>query len=219
VKRLIGEKLLSFFDRFSEKVAELRQSTTCACHACAHIDHLRLKLIVHSGEALFHRVLHFMELAGVDVIIAHRLLKNSVTSDQYLLMTAAAQKDLQFPSHIQWREGSETYDDLGPIPTRLYQPEGAAPSPSRATPARPSFGQRFRHSAKLFCKLWFSPVRTMARRYPRSFRHIDANSSVSGRASLAVFTLILTPLFLPVGILMALGHAFKPPLSLQPRDA
>lgn len=213
VKRLIGEKLLSFFRRFSDKVAELRQSTTCSCHACAHIDRLRLKLIVHSGEVLFHRVLHFMELAGVDVIIAHRLLKNSVASDQYILVTAAAQKDLQFPSHIQWKEGSETYEDLGSIPTWLHLPDGAAPSPSRAAP---SFAQRFRRSAKLYCKLWFSPLRTMARRYQRSFRHVDVNSGAGRRASFAAFTLILTPFFLPVGILMALGRALKPPPS---RDA
>jgi hypothetical protein len=219
VKRLIGEKLLSFFRRFSDKVAELRQSTTCSCHACAHIDRLRLKLIVHSGEALFHRVLHFTELAGVDVIIAHRLLKNSVASDQYILVTAAAQKDLQFPSHIQWKEGSETYEDLGSIPTRLHLPDGATHPPSSPTPATPSFAQRFRRSAKLYCKLWFSPLRTMARRYQRSFRHVDVNSGAGRRASFAAFTLILTPFFLPVGILMALGRALKPPPSLNPRDA
>src|SRR6266850_3949674 len=86
-KKLIGRKLLAFFDVFSEKVQELSQSTTCTCHACTHIEKLRLKLIVHNGEVLFHRVLNFQELAGVDVIIAHRLLKNSVQADQYLLLT------------------------------------------------------------------------------------------------------------------------------------
>ena len=54
--------------------------------AIEHIEKLRLKLVVHSGEALFHQILGFQELAGVDVIIVHRLLKNSVEADQYLLM-------------------------------------------------------------------------------------------------------------------------------------
>jgi hypothetical protein len=60
----------------------LSQSTTCSCKACTHIERLRLKVIIH-GEALFYHVFRFLELAGVDVIIAHRLLKNSVIADQY----------------------------------------------------------------------------------------------------------------------------------------
>src|SRR5712671_2353564 len=77
-RRDISEKLLTFFHMFSEKVVELTQSNTCTCNACTHIEKLRLKVIVHSGEALFHQVFNFVELGGVDVIIVHRLLKNSV---------------------------------------------------------------------------------------------------------------------------------------------
>ena len=53
-RKLLGRKLLSFFDAFIEKASQLSRSTTCSCNACAHIEKLRLKLIVHSGEALFH---------------------------------------------------------------------------------------------------------------------------------------------------------------------
>ena len=56
-KKVIGAKLILFFDSFRRKVSELRRSTTCNCNACTHIEKLRLKLIVHSGEVLFHRVL------------------------------------------------------------------------------------------------------------------------------------------------------------------
>ena len=77
----ISRKLLDFFQRFREKISELGRSNTCICNACTHLEKLRLKIIVHSGEALFHRVLHFNELAGADVIIVHRLLKNSVPAD------------------------------------------------------------------------------------------------------------------------------------------
>src|SRR5215475_1001099 len=36
-RRIIGNKLLSFFRMFGEKVRELSQSTTCSCNACTHI--------------------------------------------------------------------------------------------------------------------------------------------------------------------------------------
>ena len=93
-KRVVGERLFTFFSEFSGKLGELIGSTTCTCHACTHIEQLRLKVVVHSGEALFHRVLNFVELAGVDVIIIHRLLKNSVNADQDLLLTEAARREL-----------------------------------------------------------------------------------------------------------------------------
>ena len=103
-RRIIGEKLLAFFRLFGEKIGELSQSTTCTCNACAHIEKLRLKVVVHSGEALFHRVLNFVELAGVDVIIVHRLLKNSVNADQYLLLTEAARPDVEFAGKFTWQK-------------------------------------------------------------------------------------------------------------------
>src|SRR5262245_40017937 len=92
----VGQMLLTIFRKFSGKLRELSASTACTCNACKHIELLRLKIIVHSGEALFHRVLNFTELAGTDVIVVHRLLKNSVQADQYLLLTEAARDDLEF---------------------------------------------------------------------------------------------------------------------------
>src|SRR5205823_7228509 len=111
-KQIIGKSLMAFFRMFSEKVNELSRSTTCTCNACTHIEKLRLKVVVHSGEALFHRVLNFLELAGVDVIIVHRLLKNSIAADQYLLLTEAAWRDLEFTGEIPLVNSSETYDDI-----------------------------------------------------------------------------------------------------------
>ena len=217
-KQLIGAKLLTFFRLFGEKVAELSQSTTCSCNACTHIERLRLKVIVHSGEALFHHVVQFLELAGVDVIIAHRLLKNSVIADQYLLMTAAAWEDVQFPEQVQLVKGSESYSDLGRIDTLLYLPDGDfKPQPS-AAPKKSNFLQRFGQSSKLFCKLWFSPFISP---WPRGqiFRHVVASTSAGRRIAFASFTILLTPLFLPAGALMALLHALKQPSLPQRYDA
>ena len=215
-KRVIGEKLITFFGLFSERVVELSQSTTCTCNACKHIERLRLKVIVHSGEALFHHVFHFLELAGVDVIVAHRLLKNSVTADQYLLMTATAREDVQFPEHVQLAQGRESYGNLGRIDTLVYLPD--VDSTPRAAPWKSTFFQRFSHSGKLFCKLLFSPLVPPPGPHQRSFRNVFASTSAGRRVVFASFTLLLTPLFLPVGTLMALVHALKQPTPPQRHD-
>jgi len=196
-KRIIGDKLLTFFRMFSEKVSELSRSTTCTCNACTHIEKLQLKVVVHSGEVLFHKVLNFLELAGVDVIIVHRLLKNSVHADQYLLLTEPASHELEFSSAIQLSQSTETYDDIGRIKTLVYLPDG------ERKPAMPlSFKRRFVQSLRLFCKLWFAPFAS----HSSSFRHVTSSTSAAGRTGFAVLTALLTPIFLPVGTISVLFH-------------
>jgi hypothetical protein len=208
-KREIGDKLLIFFRMFGEKVRELSQSTTCNCNACAHIDQLRLKVVVHSGEALFHRVLNFQELAGLDVIIVHRLLKNSVKADQYLLLTEVARQDLEFAKEIHWGSGSENYGDIGSVQTLIYLPDGLP-----VVQGKSSVGQRFSRSWALFLKLWFAPF---ARQ--RTHNPLSSDATPIGKAGLAVLTFLLTPLFLPAGLIVAFLHSLRPaPPRFKPGD-
>ena len=210
-RKTIGDNLITFFRMFGDKISELSQSTTCTCNACAHIEKLRLKVVVHSGEALFHRVLNFVELAGVDVIIAHRLLKNSVNADQYLLLTEAARHDVEFPGQMQWRGGAETYDDIGLINTFVYLPDGQTDAPAVAS--RRSITDRFVKSWNLFWRLWSAPFAPRPR-----FTHIKSTVSVAGRIGFALMTLFLTPIYLPVGTVFVLFHASRKPAKPRRPD-
>jgi hypothetical protein len=203
-KRVIGDQLLEFFHRFSEKVGELGRSTTCTCHACAHIEGLQLKIVVHGGEALFHRVLNFVELAGVDVIIAHRLLKNSVTAGQYLLLTEAARRDLEFSRELHFVESAENYADIGLVNTLVYLPNGDQPVVN--PPADASVAKRFSQSWKLFCRLWFAPFVPR----PAPFRNLTVTANPAGKVAFALLTAWLTPFYLPVGMVFAFFHALAP---------
>jgi len=207
-RRVIGERLLTFFHRFGEKLGELSRSTTCSCQACTHIEQLRLKIVAHSGEALFHRVLNFVELAGVDVIIVHRLLKNSVNADQYLLLTGAARHDLDLPGTISLVEGAETYSDIGRVNTLVYLPEGET---ARPAPAGIPFATRFGQSWKLFWRLWFAPLGT--KRQP--FRNVSSGAGTPGKIAFQLLTIVLTPFYVPVGAVFVLLHALKPPARHQ----
>jgi Protein of unknown function (DUF2652) len=210
-RQIIGKSLLAFFRMFSEKLNELSQSTTCACSSCKHIEKLRLKVVVHSGEALFHRVLNFVELAGVDVIIVHRLLKNSVAADQYLLLTEAARHDVEFSGQIQLSSGVETYDDIGQVKTLVYLPDGQPAATADATGT--SFRGRFGKAWKLFVKLWFAPFAARPQ-----LAHITSDVSAAGRTGFALLTLLLTPVFLPVGTLFVLFHALRKPAKPHRHD-
>ena len=81
----------AFFAAFSECLARQRETrANCICDACTRIDHLALKAFVHCGEIAIKQVRQFEELAGEEVILVHRLLKNHVPSREYVLLTEAA---------------------------------------------------------------------------------------------------------------------------------
>ena len=80
---------LHIFRKFHEKRIELNSSTQCNCGACSSITNLTLKFIVHSGDVRSTKISNFVKLYGKDVILVHRLLKNNINENQYILFTNA----------------------------------------------------------------------------------------------------------------------------------
>jgi hypothetical protein len=117
----VARKLPRFFETFSDRLVRERESAMCLCGTCQNADELKLKVIVHSGEALFHKIDRFENVSGVDIILAHRLLKNSVASDEYLLVTDSARRDLPLPDSLTLTAGAEFYEGFGEIATWVHQ--------------------------------------------------------------------------------------------------
>lgn len=89
----------AFFPAFHDCLGRQRQARAhCNCDACTGIDHLALKAFVHVGELAIKQVRQFEELAGEEVILIHRLLKNHVPSRQYVLFTEAARSAAGLPT-------------------------------------------------------------------------------------------------------------------------
>ena len=198
----ISRRLLEFFRCFREKLAELGRSNHCTCHACTHLEKLRLKIIVHSGDVLFHRVLHFEELAGMDVIIVHRLLKNSVKAGQYLLLTEVARRELEFPETMKFQNSFETYEDIGRVQTGFHDFDFDAPAAVER--GGKTFRARYRESWRLYLRLWFGPFAGRGK-----FQNLPSESSQPGRAGFAVLTALLTPIMVPVVAVMMVFRSLK----------
>ncbi|MDE3058175.1 MAG: DUF2652 domain-containing protein [Bacteroidota bacterium] len=147
-RRTIGEKLVTFFRIFSEKIVELSGTHICECNACMNIEKLKLKIVVHAGKALLYRIGRFNELAGVDVITVHRLLKNSAASPEYILMTEPAFREMIFPQTVSVVEGAETYDEIGTVKTFLYEPARFLADDARLKPV-PKYSRFGKRMAKL----------------------------------------------------------------------
>ena len=85
----IIENVYKSFERFNARQKKLIGSGDggCPCEACCKIDNLKLKAVIHHGEVAIKRLRQFEELAGKDVILIHRLLKNSIDKNEYILIT------------------------------------------------------------------------------------------------------------------------------------
>src|SRR5438876_6591336 len=103
----------TFID-FHRRLRDMQTVTTCPCNACANIGILKLKFIVHHGKFSRQRLGNVEQLHGTDVIVAHRLLKNTVPSKEYLLVTDAVLQRLPADMRERFTPHSESFD-LGAI--------------------------------------------------------------------------------------------------------
>ncbi len=115
----VSRKLATFFEAFIARTGMTIESTPCGCAICRNSDQLGLKIIVHSGEAVFHELAGRPQVSGPDVILAHRLLKNSLASSEYLLLTEAAYQALgdHLPGRFEARE--EHYEGFDRVRVRV----------------------------------------------------------------------------------------------------
>jgi Protein of unknown function (DUF2652) len=146
--RVSGSMLLDMVDAayfaFRRRLHSVTQATTCSCEACQRIPGLDLKFVCHTGDVLRQRIAGRSELAGRDVIVAHRLLKGTTVEragvHNYLLLTDAAMVALDLDAQALDMIGlTERYDDLGAVQCHLLdlgrrwageqrQPAGPRPS-------------------------------------------------------------------------------------------
>lgn len=107
---------------FQAGLAAAGEEWTCTCNSCARIHDLSLKFVLHHGEYFAQRIFGRDELAGPDVIVAHRLLKNHVRdligAQPYALLTDAGLAALEVPAG-EMVATTESYDGLPPIPVHV----------------------------------------------------------------------------------------------------
>jgi uncharacterized protein YndB with AHSA1/START domain len=101
---------------FARRRRTVALSSSCDCEACQRTPELDLKFCAHYGSFVEHDVAGSRELVGSDVILAHRLLKNTVSATHglrgYALVTDACAEVLGLSDlvpHI------EHYEDIGEV--------------------------------------------------------------------------------------------------------
>ena len=107
---------------FRRRLRSIDLATTCDCNSCRLAPKLDLKVFVHHGAFVWSRIAGRDELAGSDVIVAHRLLKGAGAAEArangFALFTAAAVEALGLDADaLQLRAGAEDIEHLGRVDT------------------------------------------------------------------------------------------------------
>jgi uncharacterized protein YndB with AHSA1/START domain len=137
----VADWLRETFRIFHRRLRDIRAATTCPCRACATVQDLGLKFVVHRGEFSRYEVAGRVQLHGNDVNLAHRLLKNTVPGREYLLATAAALAGwpesfrgefVAAPQRYDVGEVDASYVDLRPLRDAVWHEASPAVDPQTA---------------------------------------------------------------------------------------
>ncbi|GMR12088.1 MAG: hypothetical protein BMS9Abin29_0275 [Gemmatimonadota bacterium] len=114
------------FRAFAAEMRLLSTSPRCSCEACSSVERLRLKQVVHAGEVALEQIGKFEKLFGLDVIIVHRMLKNSVEAKQYLMISEPAYEAMDGFYGLEPEERVEKLKGVGRLETRVFDEEQIA---------------------------------------------------------------------------------------------
>lgn len=94
----------------------LEKNRICSCNACSTAIDLELKIVVHVGYFQFIEIQNNRKPFGEAVIQVHRLLKNSIKSDNYVLISNDMVKAINMDvvgknSLFEFKNGEDTYDN------------------------------------------------------------------------------------------------------------
>jgi hypothetical protein len=105
------------FVAFKTLQRELADDQSCGCRACRSVDSLDLKIVAHHGRFLRQMVGNRSQVAGVNVLLVHRLLKNGLVGRRaYILLTEAALRWAGVnPSRAALVAHTERYEHFGDV--------------------------------------------------------------------------------------------------------
>jgi Protein of unknown function (DUF2652) len=127
---LLQDNIESAYFKFRRRLRDVKQASVCKCKACVAMGDLDFKFVVHHGEMVKQKMGGREELAGRDVILVHRLVKNTVSnkvgSRAYALYSDACIRAMGIdPAAQGFVEHHETIDIIGDVKLWLRDLEEA----------------------------------------------------------------------------------------------
>lgn len=115
------EQTKILFINFHYHLKKYESERICQCGACVTTSSLSLKMVAHAGEIGFTSIKNTEKPYGANMVLIHKLLKNDVNLNEYLLISNKLIKHWQTPfnrSFPEWAaptEGETNYEKLGKV--------------------------------------------------------------------------------------------------------
>ncbi|MGN6336830.1 DUF2652 domain-containing protein, partial [Mycobacterium sp.] len=123
-KVVVCDRLSRMRAAFLQRREQMTNDIACECASCEQLDKLSLKFVVHVGEVADQKVKRHAELAGFDVILVHRMLKNTVPIAEYVLMTDPVAACLDEPMRALCLPLVHVFDGIGETSTHYIDLAG-----------------------------------------------------------------------------------------------
>ena len=123
----VSAQIKHMFIDFHSYLQLIERDTVCQCGACRTASKLTLKFFIHFGEIGISKIREHTKLMGKNVIVAHRIMKNMVEGDEYLLMTdeyVNLHNGSEVNSILNWADlnaGKDVYDHIGEVCYRYIE--------------------------------------------------------------------------------------------------
>jgi hypothetical protein len=135
---------------FHDRQQQIDAITACRCDACVQVGNLRVKFVAHVGDVVVQSGRRATKVAGVDVIVVHRMLKNSVPVPEYLLMTEPVLERCDPRVRTEAQPIEEELEGLGAQTLHYLDLERTAIEPTPLAP--PTRAQRLRYNTAMTVK-------------------------------------------------------------------
>ena len=116
--KILYEQCRKMYLAFHNRVQLYQRDRICDCGSCSGMHNLKLKFVSHYGRVVERVIFNHFQLMGADVTRVHKLLKNNIDSDEYLLFTENSVIKNEQDDIPEWFEvitESMNYEGMGVI--------------------------------------------------------------------------------------------------------
>ena len=114
----IYDQCSKMFLAFHQHIKLYERDRICDCGSCSSTPDLTLKFVVHYGDVVERNILGHFQLMGADVTTAHKLMKNNIDADEYILISENSFKETdgdKLPSWFKLEQNTVNYKDVGNV--------------------------------------------------------------------------------------------------------
>ena len=139
---IVADVAVSMHAAFHAEQDRMVALNMCSCPGCIEAGRLRVKFVAHVGEVARQTIRKREQLVGLDVIVVHRMLKNSVPIEEYVLMSEPVYRESAPLVRERVTDLEDELEGLGL--TTLYFVDLQSLAPARASVPTPTLARRVR---------------------------------------------------------------------------